>query len=303
MRIPAYRASFVTSTKLVLSILLLYFPNHFSIRRNNWDLLINNPVVIFDSGVGSLSIVRELKKEIPHENLLYFADKAHFPYGAKSRYDLRQLIINTVKYLERYEPKLTIIASNTPSIQVLDEIKASLNVPLIGVKPPLEKASKLTKKKHIGIMATYSTIMSKEFEHQIRKKVPQDILITKYNASPIIELIEDGIDSVNERKTFDVIVQVLGESLDTNIDVMILASTHLPFVKNYLISLLPSVKFLDPSRSVARQVKKFLAFNRMLRKKGAGRLEILVTDKRKQFEQTIRNLGINQPVKEVFLTF
>jgi glutamate racemase len=84
---------------------------------------------------------------------------------------------------------------------------------------------------------------------------------------------------------------------------MILASTHLPFVKNYLISLLPSVKFLDPSRSVARQVKKFLTFNRMLRKKGAGRLEILVTDKRKQFEQTIRNLGIKQPVKEVFLTF
>ncbi|HZA07302.1 MAG TPA: hypothetical protein VE619_06325, partial [Nitrososphaeraceae archaeon] len=80
----------------------------------------NNPVSVFDSGVGSLSIIRELKKEIPHENLLYFADKAHFPYGNKSHTELREIIVNTVKYLGRFKPKLIIIASNTPTIQVLD---------------------------------------------------------------------------------------------------------------------------------------------------------------------------------------
>src|SRR5919199_2603233 len=119
----------------------------------------NNPVAIFDSGVGSLSIIQELKKEIPHENLLYFADKAHFPYGNKSPAQLRDIILNTIKYLERYKPKLIVIASNTPSMSILDEIRRLVNTPLIGVRPPLKEACQLTKKKHIGIMGTKPTII------------------------------------------------------------------------------------------------------------------------------------------------
>jgi glutamate racemase len=89
----------------------------------------NNPVAVFDSGVGSLSIIRELKKEIPHENLLYFADKAHFPYGNKPHSQLREIIINIIKYLERYKPKLIVIASNTPSVQILNEIRNTVAIP------------------------------------------------------------------------------------------------------------------------------------------------------------------------------
>ncbi len=83
--------------------------------------MINNPVAVFDSGIGSLSIIQELKKEIPNENLLYFADKAHFPYGNKSPTQLRDIIISTINYLERYKPKITVIASNTPSIAIFDQ--------------------------------------------------------------------------------------------------------------------------------------------------------------------------------------
>jgi glutamate racemase len=195
-------------------------------------------VAIFDSGVGSLSIVRQLRKEIPFENILYFADKAHFPYGNKSHNVLRQVIADTVNYLEQYKPKLIVVASTTPSVQVLNELNSITNVPLIGVKPPLEEASRLTKKKHIGIMGTTNTIRSKEFDNEIRRKVPQHILISRYDASPIIKLIEEGIHISNERRTYDTILRLLDENLDTNIDVMVLASTHLPFVRNYLESLL-----------------------------------------------------------------
>ena len=82
--------------------------------------MLYNPVAIFDSGVGSLSIVRELRKIVPSENILYFADKAHFPYGNKSHNILRQVIVDTVNYLERYKPKLIVVASTTPSVQVLN---------------------------------------------------------------------------------------------------------------------------------------------------------------------------------------
>jgi glutamate racemase len=266
--------------------------------------LTNNPVVVFDSGIGSLSIIRELRREVPYENLLYFADRAHFPYGTKSHAELREIISNTINYLRRYKPKLVVVASNTPSIHVLDEIRRTiLDIPIIGVRPPLKEAAKLTKKKHIGIMATESMIRSREFESQVRREVPQHILVTKFNASPIIELIEHGVHLENERRTFDVISHVLGDNVDKKIDVITLSSTHLPFVKRYLNSLLPAVKFIDPAQSVAKDVRKFLKIYRMTKRSGRSSLQILVSHDKREFEKSLRAMGVREPIEEVFLTF
>lgn len=259
---------------------------------------------MFDSGIGSISIIRELKREVPNEDLLYFADRAHFPYGNKSHQQLREIIVNTINYLRRYKPKLVVVASNTPSVQVLDEVRKMItDVPIIGVRPPLKEASRLTKKKHIGIMATEGTIRSKELEVQIRREVPQHILVTKFNASPIIELIEQGVHLENERRTFDVVSRVLGDGVDEKMDVITLSSTHLPFVKTYLNALLPTVRFVDPAQIVAKDVRKFLKFYRMAKKSGTGRLQILVSDGKREFERSVRAMGVREPVEEVFLTF
>lgn len=259
---------------------------------------------MFDSGIGSLSIIRELRREVPSEDLLYFADRAHFPYGTKSYAELRTIIVNTVSYLKRYRPKLVVVASNTPSIQVLDDIRRVVtDVPVIGVRPPLKEAAKLTRKKHIGIMATEGTIRSKELENQIRRQVPQHILVTKFNASPIVELIEHGVHLENERRTFDVISRVLGDSVNEKIDVITLSSTHLPFVKKYLNALLPTVRFVDPAQAVAKDVRKFLSFYRMAKKSGSGRLQILVSDGKREFEKSLRAMGVKEPIEQVFLTF
>jgi glutamate racemase len=265
----------------------------------------NNPVAVFDSGIGSLSIIRELRREIPYEDLLYFADRVHFPYGTKSHAALRQIIVNTINYLKRYKPKLVVVASNTPSVQVLDEVRKMIpDISIMGVRPPLKEAAKLTKKKHIGIMATEGMIRSREFENQIRREVPQHILVTRFNASPIIEMIEKGVHLENERQTFNVISRVLGDnSIDEEIDVITLSSTHLPFVKRYLNSLLPTVKFIDPAQIVARDVRKFLAFYRMTKKSGRSNFRILVSDGKREFEKSVRALGVREPIEEVFLTF
>lgn len=264
----------------------------------------NNPVAVFDSGIGSLSIIRELKKAVPTEDLLYFADRAHFPYGNKSHQQLLEITVSTINYLKRYKPKLVVMASNTPSVQVLEEVKKRVDeMPIIGVRPPLKEAVRLTRKKHIGIMATAGTINSKELENQLRREVPQHILVTKFNASPIVELVENGVHLENERKTYDVISRVLGDGVDEKIDVMTLSSTHLPFVKSYLNALLPTVRFVDPAQMVAKDVRKFLGFYRMSKKSGSGRLQILVSDGKREFEKSIRAMGVREPVEEVFLTF
>lgn len=264
----------------------------------------NNPVAVFDSGIGSLSIIRELKREIPNEDLLYFADKAHFPYGTKSNPQLREIMVNTINYLKRYKPKMVVVASNTPSVQVLDEVRKMVtDLPIVGVRPPLREAARLTRKKHIGIMATEGTIRSRELEIQIRKEVPQHILVSKFNASPIIELIEQGVHFENERRTFDVISRVLGDNVDEKMDVITLSSTHLPFVKTYLNALLPTVRFVDPAQIVAKDVRKFLKSYRMAKKSGTGKLQIMVSDGKREFERSVRAMGVREPIEEVFLTF
>ena len=101
--------------------------------------------------------------------------------------------------------------------------------------------------------------------------------------------------------TFKTLLQIVGEHLDERLDVITLSSTHLPFVKNYLVALLPTVKFLDPAKMMAQEVRKFLKFNRMLRKSGNGQLEIQVSDKKNEFERILRTMGVRESIKEVFL--
>ena len=144
---------------------------------------------------------------------------------------------------------------------------------------------------------------SKELENQIRREVPQHILVTKFNASPIVDLIEHGVHLEDERRTFDTISRVLGDDVDREIDVITLSSTHLPFVKRYLNALLPTVKFVDPAQMVAKDVRKFLNFYRMAKKSGTGKLQILVSDNKREFERSVRAMGIREPVEEIFLTF
>lgn len=258
----------------------------------------NSPIVVFDSGIGSISIIKEIKKELPNENLIYFADKANFPYGKKSQNDLFKIVQNTIKYLERFYPKLIIIASNTPSIQVIDEMKPLTNIPLIGVKPPMKKAIKMTKKKHIGIMATESTIKSKELDIQIRNEIPQDIFVSKYNSSPLISLIEDGIFLSDRKKIKQLIIQILGNRDD--IDVIILSSTHLPFILDQLNQLYPHIEFLDPSQIIAKEIKKFLINNNLNNKMKNGKMRILVSDKKKEFQEILRQIGRREKIEEVF---
>ena len=84
--------------------------------------MLYRPIAVFDSGLGSLSVVRELRKIVPSENILYFADKKNFPYGNKTKSELKSIMLKSINFLEKYQPKLIVMASNTPSVQIYDEI-------------------------------------------------------------------------------------------------------------------------------------------------------------------------------------
>lgn len=259
--------------------------------------LSNEPIAIFDSGLGSLSIVKEMRTVLPLENIVYLADTKNFPYGIKSQETLKEIVIRTIRSLEHYEPKLIIVASYTPSVQFLTSLKECTSIPVLGINPPLSKAALLTKKRHIGIMATESTLKSTELYKQIAKEIPQKIFVSMINASPLIDTIENCsfIRDMKIRKS------VTRETFLTfpmeNIDVVMLCSTHLSLIKDFFDSLYSNVIFVDSAHNVAKEAEKFLKENNILKKVRPRKTIVFTTGEEKKFRNLLEQMGFRYKVE------
>jgi glutamate racemase len=259
--------------------------------------LSNEPIAIFDSGLGSLSIVKEMRTVLPLENIVYLADTKNFPYGIKSQETLKEIVIRTIRSLEHYEPKLIIVASYTPSVQFLTSLKECTSIPVLGINPPLSKAALLSKKRHIGIMATESTLKSTELHKQIAKEIPQKIFVSMINASPLIDTIENCsfIRDMKIRKS--VTRETFLTSPMENIDVVMLCSTHLSLIKDFFDSLYSNVIFVDSAHNVAKEAEKFLKENNILKKVRPRKTSVFTTGDEKKFRNLLEQMGFRYKVE------
>ncbi len=208
-------------------------------------------IVVFDSGFGSLSIIKQIRKKMKAE-VVYFADKENFPYGKKSVPELRLVINKTISTLQKkFKPDVIVVGSNTPSI-LFDGFKSSK---IIGVYPPLKEALKKTKTSSIAILATQNVIKSKALDNLIKKNVFKKVKILKINTSPLVELVESGKFIDQKQYCMNKIKSLLLKLLEDNqVDVVTLSSTHLPFLLPQLHQLFPKIKFLDPANSIVTQI-------------------------------------------------
>ena len=257
---------------------------------------LNKSIAVFDSGLGSLSVIRGLRSQISKENIIYYADKKNFPYGQKSVNELEQIMAETVSNLSSFDPKLIVVASITPSIQMLSKIKSMSSIPILGVSIPLKEASRLTKKKHIGILGTRGTIRSRELDEQIKSEVPQDIFVTKFDASDLIEIVEKGL-FLNDDHTIRTISKVMEGLKDTNLDVLILSSTHLSFIRSHLESMYPSIRIIDSALSAVKEIRQYLKSKNILRKNGLGRMRIIVNGNKDELQETLHEMGLSGNVE------
>ena len=211
-------------------------------------------IIVFDSGLGSLSVIKSIRKRINAE-VIYFADQASYPYGTKSVSQLDKIIKNTIlKLQKKFDPDIIVVGSNTPSLLLDIEKKNKV----IGVFPPLKEACAKTKTGHIGILATKSVVKSKVLDDYIRKNVSAKIQVTKINATPLVDIVESGKFIYQKQKLKKIIKKVIRLHIQNKIDVITLSSTHLPFLLPILKELFPNVIFLDPADSVARHILKIL---------------------------------------------
>ncbi|MGI0041392.1 MAG: glutamate racemase, partial [Nitrosopumilaceae archaeon] len=211
-------------------------------------------IAVFDSGFGSLSIIKPMQKKIKSE-IIYFADQKNFPYGTKSVSELRKVIESTIIRLEKiFNPDLIIIGSNTPSL-LLKIIKSKI----IGVYPPLRLAVNKTKSNSIAILATKSVIESNMLKNFIKRNIPKKIKVNPINASSLVDLVESGKFIYDKKFCKKKIESVLLKPIiANNVDVVTLSSTHLPFLLPILKQVFPNIIFLDPACLVADQVVKKL---------------------------------------------
>jgi glutamate racemase len=241
-------------------------------------------IAVFDSGLGSLSVIRSIRKLVKTE-IIYFADQKNFPYGKKNRPTLRKIIDKTITKLEEnFRPDIIVMASNTPSMLFPNY----LNSKMIGVLPPIKQAVSLTKTKNIGILATSTTIKSKELTKYIRKLAP-DVQVKKIDATRLVELVETGKFLTDKKYCSKTIQNVLGKQV-AGIDVITLSSTHLPFLLPILKKEFPLVKFLDPADDVAKKVAK------KIKNESSYKLKIYTSSDPKILQKYLQKMGIKNKV-------
>ncbi|URQ74833.1 MAG: Asp/Glu racemase [Candidatus Ochrobactrum gambitense] len=249
------------------------------------------PVAVFDAGIGSYALVELIRRRQPNRDIIYFADRARFPYGGKTRSELLSIMRSTIDYLIGLGAESVVLASNAPSIMVLDALKDQFAVPVYGVAPPVREAVAASRSGHVAVLGVRSMIESAELSVFVHTQATGSAEISLINASPMVELVESGLFLSNPARTAEDVARFCDVIVAEypHIDVLTLSSTHLPWLRPFFEKARPDWLFLDPADSVVSA----LPFSQG----GSGQTVALVTEnaayRASDFAKMLATLGIN----------
>jgi glutamate racemase len=221
------------------------------------------PIGVFDSGVGGLSVLREIRTLLPDESLLYIADSGHVPYGEKSPEFIRERCRILAEYLLAQGAKALVLACNTATVAGVAELRELYpSLPVVGMEPAVKPAAAATRSGVVGVLATTGTLKSAKFA-ALLDRFANDVRVITQPCPGLVERIEAGeLESTATRELLQgFVAPLLAEGCDT----LILGCTHYPFIKPLLRTLVPdSVSLIDTGAAVARQVQRLLAARDLL---------------------------------------
>ena len=218
----------------------------------------SGPIAVFDSGIGGLSVWREIVRILPHEATLYLADQAHVPYGARPVAEVERLTHAAVAWLLRQGAKLIVIACNTASAAALTSLRQRWpEVPIVGMEPAVKPASQATQTGHVGVLATPGTLQASRFSHLV-ERFANGVQVHTLMGSGLVEMVERNqlSDPQTEARIREILAPVQGVPMDH----LVLGCTHFPFLAAMLHHVLgDGVTLVDPAPAVARQTQRVLA--------------------------------------------
>lgn len=221
------------------------------------------PVGVFDSGVGGLTVAREIMRNLPSEKIVYFGDTARVPYGNKSKETIIRYSRQIIHFLREQEVKAIVIACNTASAFALDAVRHELDIPVLGViEPGAAVAAKETKNKRVGVIGTIGTVGSGIHESFLKKLDPDITVIGK--ACPLfVPLVEEGW--LHDSVTTEVAERYLKELKEKEIDTLILGCTHYPLLRSTVRQVMgEGVRLVNPAYETALELGKMLKENNLL---------------------------------------
>lgn len=238
---------------------MLYFDKTVLGRENIVENRIDNsaPIGVFDSGVGGLTVAREIMRQIPNERIVYFGDTARVPYGNKSRETIINYSRQIIRFLQTEGVKAIVIACNTASAFAIDTVSKEFDIPIIGViKSGAKTAVESTKNGHIGIIGTEGTIGSGTYEKFITSINPNASVIGK--ACPLfVPIVEEGM--LHHAITDKVARMYLEPLKDTGIDTLVMGCTHYPLIRSTIAKVMgEAVTLVNPAYETALELKSLL---------------------------------------------
>lgn len=219
------------------------------------------PVAVFDSGLGSLSVVRRLRRAAPGVPIVYLADEENYPYGTRGPAELRRIIGGRIRLLsDMFSPSLVVVGSITPTLLLPDLFGG----PVLGVEPPLRAAAEATRTGCVGVLATRSVVASGRIGALARRLgLPAAVRLCPIDASPLVDLVESGAfldDDAACARRIGALAPLLRRGIGgRGIDSVALSSTHLPFLSGRLAAAFPHVRFAEPGDDIARAVQERIA--------------------------------------------
>lgn len=257
------------------------------------------PIGIIDSGLGGLTVTREIQKALPDESLLYVGDSINTPYGEKSDTEIYALSVKLIQFLLRHNVKMIVIACNTITVSCLTTLRRDFpDIPIVGVVPVVKKAVEVSKNKKIGILSTTRTAKSKTQKDLITKYAAAHTVINR-GTDRIVPLVENGL--WRSKKITRILQQVVRIFKTSQVDTLVLGCTHYPFVASEIREIVgKEVQILDSGSAIGRQVKRILQSNKLITKNHNPDYHFYTTGSQYTMQYMVEHIGF--PGKSVVKT-
>jgi glutamate racemase len=222
----------------------------------------DRPLGVFDSGVGGLTVLREINERLPEESTIYLADLLHFPYGPRYPEQVRSFAFDIIRYLQTRDVKLIVIACNTATAAALEQAREIFDVPIVGViSPGAQAAVEATRRGLIGVISTEGTRASQQYLHAVKDLDPT-IGVYQKACPELVEIVENG--EADSPRAEGVLRDDLKEIVDLGADVLVLGCTHYPLLKPAIERVYPGAfTLVDSAQPTAAKVERLLEHARM----------------------------------------
>ncbi len=226
----------------------------------------NQPIGIFDSGVGGLSVWQELVKVLPLEPIVYLADTAHCPYGPRPETEIIALCEKNVEFLLSHQCKLIVVACNTATAAAIDTLRSKYDIPFVGMEPAIKPAALHSKTGKVGVLATQGTVQGKLFQSTSNKFASHVEVMVKIGHG-LVEVVEAGKADTAEAETL--LRKYIEPMLEKGVDHLVLGCTHYPFLRSVIGRITgDKVTIVDPAGAVALQTQRVLSDKQLLSSDG-----------------------------------